>query len=120
MNKILGIFALTTLAGAQVTTIPPGPSITVRTNEPIYARQSDGRAYTGTLEQDVLDVNGDVAIPRGSQAELLDRNVSGNELALDLESVTSNGQRYSISAEADRIGSPRGQGIGANRRTGGY
>src|SRR5260370_6851953 len=118
MNKILGIFALTTVAVAQVSTIPAGTNVTVRTNEGIYARQSDGRVFTGTVEQDVPDVNGYVAIPRGAQVELIARNVSSNELALDLESVTSNGQRFSITAEADRIGSPRRDGLGANRRTG--
>src|SRR5258708_3564608 len=120
MNKILGVFALTTVAVAQVSTIPAGTSITVRTNEAIYARQSDGRVFTGTVEQDVPDVNGYVAIPRGAQVELIARNVSSSELALDLESVTSNGQRFSITAEADRIGSPRRDGLGANRRTGEY
>jgi len=120
MNKRLGIFALTTLAVAQVSTIPPGTSITVRTNEPIYARQSDGRVFTGTVEQDVPDVNGYVAIPRGAQVELIARQTSNNELVLDLESVISNGQRFAITAEADRAGSPRRQGIGANRRTGEY
>ena len=120
IHKILGILALPTLAVAQVSTIPPGTRITVRTNEAIYARQSDGRVFTGVVEQDVPDVNGYVAIPRGSQVELTARNLSGNELVLDLESVTSNGQRFAIAAEADRVGSPRRDGVGANRRTGEY
>jgi len=120
MNKLPGLFVLTTLAVAQVTSISPGTSITVRTNEAIYARQSDGRVFTGIVEQDVPDVNGNVAIARGSQVELTARNVSGNELVLDLESVTTNGQRFAVTAEADRVGSSRGQAIGANRRTGEY
>src|SRR5258708_29151297 len=76
MNKIFAVFALTTAAVAQVSTIPAGTSITVRTNEAIYARQSDGRVFTGTVEQDVPDVNGYVAIPRGAQVELIARNVN--------------------------------------------
>lgn len=119
MKTILGMFALAVCAVAQVRTIAPGTSLAVRTNEPIDARQSDGRVYTGVVVEDVLDESGRIAIPRGAEAELIVKNTSGNVLALDLESVTADGQRYSIVAEADSVAARR-EGVGANRRTGEY
>src|SRR3954463_13773827 len=47
-------------------TIDPGTMITVRTNETINANQSDGRIFSGVVDQDVLNRNGSIAIPRGS------------------------------------------------------
>jgi hypothetical protein len=114
MKTILGMFALVALAVAHP--IPPGTTITVRTNETIDARQSDGRIYSGVVDPDVLEESGQVIIPRGAEAELIVRNAPGNVLALDLESVNVNGQRYSIGLEADRA--VRRDGVGANRRTG--
>src|SRR5579864_1799767 len=71
--------------------IDVGTTITVRTNERINASNSDGRVFSGAVEQDVIDRGGDVAIPRGSNVELLIRNTSSNQVVLDLESVSVNG-----------------------------
>jgi hypothetical protein len=51
--------------------------------------------------------NGQLAIPRGSRAELIVRVARDNDLILDLESVTVNGQRYAIKTEATRVESGR-------------
>ena len=77
-------------------TIDAGTTITVRTNEEIQGSNSDGRVFSGVVDQDVLNRGGNVAIPRGAEVELLVRNISKNQVALDLESVTVNGQRYGI------------------------
>src|SRR5205823_5031852 len=77
-------------------TIDPGTTITVRTNEGINTNNADGRVFHGAVDQDVRDRNGNLAIPRGSDAELVARKMSNNEVALDLESLTVNGQRYGV------------------------
>ena len=101
-----------------MSTIGTGTSILVRTNETINAKNSDGQVFSGVVNQDVMDANGNVAIPKGSDVELLVRNVSSHELTLDLDSVTVNGQRYGVTAGARRMGSGRRAGIGKNKRTG--
>jgi hypothetical protein len=103
----------------RVEMISAGTSIVVRTNEYIDVRNSDGRVFSGVVYQDVLDDNRNVAIPRGSNVELIVRFASNRELALDLESVDVNGRRYTVSADADVAGARR-DGVGANQRTGEY
>jgi hypothetical protein len=107
-------------AFAQPGEIPSGTNIPVRTNETIDVRNStDGRIYTGVVDRDVLDANGNVAIPRGSNAELIVRNVGSRELALDLESVDVNGRRYVVQTnDVTRTGSK--DGLGENKRTAKY
>ncbi len=107
-------------SGARRGTIDTGTTISVRTNEPINARNSDGQVFTGVVDQDVVDANGNVAIPRGSSVELLVKKLSNNELALDLDSVTVNGLRYGTTASDSSLGSGQREGIGANQRTGKY
>jgi hypothetical protein len=104
----------------QTRTIAAGTSITVRNNEPIDVRQTDGRMFSGVVYQDVLDAHGNVAIPRGSDAELTVRTDSNQDLALDLESVTVNGQRYALTAHSDRLADGQKDGIGQNKRTAEY
>jgi hypothetical protein len=74
------------------------------------------------VAQDITDETGRVVIPRGSQAELVVRNVedqgtvTGNsELALALNSVTINGQRYMVNTQT--VSQENNEGIGKNKRT---
>jgi hypothetical protein len=101
-------------------TIDAGTTITVRTNETINANNSDGRVFSGVVEQNVTDRNGNIAIPRGSDVELVVRKISNNDLALDLDSVMINGQRYGIETDENVVGLQRSEGLGANQRTGKY
>ena len=107
-------------AFAQSGNIPVGTQIAVRTNDAIDVRNSsDGRIYSGVVDRDVRDANGNVAIPRGSNAELIVRNIASRNLALDLESVDVNGHRYVVSTnDVTRTGSK--QGVGENKRTAKY
>lgn len=108
---------------AQVDRVPKGTDIVVRTDETINTKYpSDSRIYRGSIERDVLDKTGKVAIRRGSQAELILRDVSDNELVLDLESVIVDGTRYTVDSQSEVVGgTERGrQGVGANKRTGKY
>src|SRR5262245_61300210 len=72
--------------------IDAGTTITVRTNEAIDSDDSDGRVFSGSVAQDVMDRRGNLAIPRGSDVELVVKRASNKELILDLDSVTVNGQ----------------------------
>ena len=111
------------LAGAQPngsTTLPAGTSITIRSNERISARNNDGRVFSGVVDQDVMDQNGSLVIPRGSNAELVVRSLSNRELSLDLESVTVSGQRFAVASSSAAVSGNRKEGVGANKRTGEY
>lgn len=57
--------------------ITAGTAISVRTSEPIDVQKSDGQELSGTVCQDVLAENGDIAIPRGSYAKLIVKSSSG-------------------------------------------
>jgi hypothetical protein len=97
--------------------IPVGTAIAVRTNQPIDMRdRSDGRVFTGTIDDDVVNPDGIVLIPRGSQAELIVNNVGDREMTVDMESVTVNGRRYMVSTEDYE--QSRRSGVGSNKRTG--
>ncbi len=98
-------------------TIDAGTTIDVRTTDEINANVSDGRIYVGTVDRDILNRGGGVAIPRGSHVELLVKNVSKDELALDLESVTVNGRQFGIRTE-DSVATDKAPGVGDNKRTG--
>ena len=103
------------------TTIDADTTFVVRTAEPIDVKTADGLIFTGTVEEDVLDRNGDIAIPVGSTVEMLARK-NGDEMTLDLESVTVNGRRYAVLADQSTVGTAGqlesgARTIGANRDT---
>jgi hypothetical protein len=100
----------------RLTRIEAGTVLAVRTNETISANRVDGRIFTGQVDQDVMGVNGRLAIPRGSNVELIVRVAHDQDLILDLESVMIDGQRYAIDVGAERIEAK--DGVGANERTG--
>jgi hypothetical protein len=103
--------------------VPAGTEVTVRTNESIDARiPSDFRVYTATVDRDVTSHTGQVVIPRGSQAELILRNADSDNIVLDLESITVNGERLSVVSSPESVPGEgtRKEGVGANTRTGKY
>lgn len=104
----------------RATQIESGTVIPVRTNERITADRADGRVFTGSVDQDVMGGNGQVAVPRGANVELIVRVAHDNDLILDLESVTVNGQRFAVNADAERIDANNKDTVGANSRTGRY
>jgi hypothetical protein len=72
-----------------------------------------------TVDNDVVDTNGRVVIPRGSNANLIANDVGHGEIAIDLRSVFVNGQRFILNAEDLTTGN-RKPGVGENKRTGEY
>lgn len=91
----------------RYTQLAPGTMISVRPSESIDVERKDNRVYTGIVDQDVRGTNGRLAIPRGSTVELIVRVERDNDMILDLESVTVNGQRYAIRTDANRVESSR-------------
>lgn len=100
-----------------------GTQVSVRTEDTIdSATAVEGQTYAGEITDDVLDADGAVVIPHGSNAQIVIRSASkGNrfhgqsDLVLDLQSVSVEGQEYRVStADIQQKGK---QGIGANKRT---
>ncbi|HYR87337.1 MAG TPA: hypothetical protein VE422_24855 [Terriglobia bacterium] len=117
---IFWTLCLTNTGTAQsVGTIGAGTTIKVRTTEPIKTG-TDGKMFSAVVDQNVIGKNGKVVIPKGSNAELVVRRISDNNVALDLDSVTVNGQRYGVQTENNVVRSEEKQGVGVNKRTGKY
>jgi hypothetical protein len=108
-------------SAAEVDRVAPGTEITVRINESIEIQSWDrGRIYRGQLVRDVRATDGDLAFPRGAEAELTVRQVGDHEMVLDLEAIYANGRRYLVDASAQEINTRDRQGVGENRRTAKY
>jgi hypothetical protein len=99
-------------------TIPAGTRIAVRTNDRIKMNNADGQVFSGTVANDVADRDGRVVVRAGSNAELIIRRLSNNEMSIDLDSITVGGRRYAVSATEDV--QREKDGVGANKRTGKY
>lgn len=98
-------------------TLPAGTEISVRTNEAIDSTSGgQDKTYYSQVERDVTDANGNVLVPRGSDAQMIVRNVGNNRMALDLHSVSVNGRTFIVNSE--EVTQSGRQGVGANKRTG--
>ena len=107
--------------------IPAGTQISIRTNQAIQADKNSagsGQTYSAEIAQDIQGANGQILVPRGSPATLMVAPVSnsgvmgsitGNQVALGLQSITVNGRTYNVQTAAQNVGNNRG--IGANKRT---
>jgi hypothetical protein len=105
--------------------VPEGTEIVVRTNEAIDSTTAnEGQSFSGTVQNAVLSADGEALIPKGSDVSLVVRRVSTGgtagspEVALGLDSINIQGQRYFVNSETVERGND--QGIGKNRRTGKY
>jgi hypothetical protein len=106
--------------------LPSGSEISVRTNEAIDSEKAaEGQTFDAQVTRDSKDANGDVVIPRGSDASIVIRSASKggrirgtSDLVLDLESVNIGGTRYNI--DTVDITKKGKAGVGANRRTAEY
>jgi hypothetical protein len=113
-------------ADTAAATLPAGTEITVMPNQDIDSANAEvGQTFPADVAEDVVNESGQVVIPKGSEAELVIRNVKAagkvsgsSDLALDLQSVKVGGRRYVISTEdLEKKGK---EGLGANKRTGKY
>jgi hypothetical protein len=101
--------------------IDPGTTVQVRTTRTVDASTVDGRVFTGIVDRDVRDSNGQIAIPLGATTELVVRRGANNELYLDLDSINVNGQRYGVDATRHPVANGgidiKNSGIGNNQDT---
>ncbi len=106
--------------------LPVGTKVSVRTEDTIDStKAAEGQTYAAEVSDDVLDGNGDVAVPRGSNAQIVIRSASkggkirgASDLVLDLQSISVEGQQYLVSTtDLQQKGK---QGVGANKRTAEY
>ena len=106
--------------------LPAGTQVSVRTEDTINSANAvEGQTYAAEVAEDVLDANGDVVIPHGSNAQIVIRSASKggrfhgtSDLVLDLQSVSVEGQQYFVSTTD--VGKSGKQGLGANKRTAEY
>ena len=114
-----------TTAAIQTKTavVPAGAHISVRTEETIdSARAVEGQTFPAEVTRDVLDADGGVVIPRGSNAQIVIRSASKggrfrgtSDLVMDLASVSVDGTEYRLDTrDIVRKGKP---GVGGNART---
>jgi len=104
--------------------LPVGTEVTVRTDETIDSGKAvQGQTFAGEIAKDVRDADGDVVIPRGSNAQLVILSASRGgrikgaaDLVLDLSSISIGGRRYRVDT-ADLAQKGRA-GLGKNKRTG--
>jgi outer membrane lipoprotein SlyB len=107
-------------AAAKV--IPEGTEISITTNEQIDSEKArGGELYAATIASDVSDTRGGIAIPNGTPAKLVVREISTGgavhtpELVLDLYSVEVSGKTYrTITSNVIEKGR---ETVGANKRT---
>ena len=107
-------------------TIPAGATLTVRNNDTIDSQNaSPGQTFSGVVERDVVDTEGRVAIPKGSNATLVVNEATGqgkmqgrSELAVDVASVEVGGRHYRLET-SDFVERGR-EGVGVNKRTGAF
>jgi hypothetical protein len=102
--------------------IPRGTEIAVRTDETIDSdNSSTGQLFSASVSEDVPNSSGGIAIPQGTRAKLVIRNITTGgavhspELALDLFSVDIGGKEYRVDSSDVDVNS--GRGVGKNRRT---
>ncbi|HTV66386.1 MAG TPA: hypothetical protein VMD98_12325 [Bryocella sp.] len=102
--------------------IPEGTEIAVRNDGNIDSETSSaGELFSATIANEVPDAAGGIAIPRGTPAKLVVRDITGGgavhsgELVLDLFSVNVGGKEYRV--ETTNVDYSNRRGLGANRRT---
>jgi hypothetical protein len=102
--------------------IPHGTEIVVHTDEDIDSQNSTpGQLFSASVSEDVPDSQGGIAIPQGTRAKLVVRNITSGgavhspELALDLFSVDIGGKEYRVDSTDVDVSS--GRGVGKNKRT---
>lgn len=86
--------------------INPGTFVTVRTTQSINSERTDGRRFSGVVDEDVWDDYGRLsapAIPRGARVDLVVRTARDGDLVLDMDAIYAHGQRYAVNAAPERI-----------------
>ncbi|MEO5923478.1 MAG: hypothetical protein ABIR70_06600 [Bryobacteraceae bacterium] len=103
--------------------VPVGAELSLRMEETINSdTAAEGQTFAAELTHDVLDAEGNVVIPDGSNAQIVVKSASkggrfhgASDLLLDMQSVSVGGKRYQVSAvDIERKGR---ESVGVNKRT---
>jgi outer membrane lipoprotein SlyB len=106
------------VCGQPGRSIPAGTIVQVRNDQTIDSKNAiAGQVFSGFVTHNVTDRRGYVVIPGGSPAELVVRNISKHEVALDLQAIMIAGNRYQVSSESTTIHGSNRSDLGANKRT---
>ncbi|MEO6119976.1 MAG: hypothetical protein ABIP12_04735, partial [Terriglobales bacterium] len=118
--RVIGSNSSSDITGS--TTLMNGTELSIRTNELIDSSNANvGQTFSATVASDVLNSSGEVIVPRGAEARLVIRSteaggVTGtSELVLDVDTLTVNGTKYTIST--GDVAQQGGEGVGANKKT---
>jgi hypothetical protein len=111
------------LVTTKTNELPVGSHVSVQMNESIDSgKASEGQTFDAQVTRDCKDADGDIVIPRGSQARVVIKSASGGgafhgkaDLVLDMQSVMIDGKVYSIGT-AD-IAQKGRDNVGINKRT---
>jgi hypothetical protein len=103
--------------------LPVGTELPVRAEETIdSSRASEGQTYAAEVAANVVDADGAVVIPQGSNAKIVIKSASkggritgASDLVLDLRAVSVDGQEYLIGTSD--VKTKGRDGVGANKRT---
>jgi hypothetical protein len=103
--------------------IPSGTELAIRTSEPIDSRSARvDQTFAAQVDHDIVDDSGQVLIPRGSDAQLVIKQINDGgstgtpDLVLDVRSIKIDGRRYLI--DVSDIQQKGTSGVGKNKRTG--
>lgn len=111
------------IVAQQRVLIANGTNIEVRADQSITVKAGDETrsSYPATISRDILDQNGNVAIPSGTPAKLRVVSDDSSTLTVDLHSIRLEGRNIDVVGEtANGAGSTKNGGLGANKRTGTY
>jgi hypothetical protein len=89
--------------------IDAGTTISVRTNDVIDADYTTGETFTGVVTRNVLNRNGDLAVPRGAEVEMVVTQTARNSFALELNGININGQHFTVNGGDAVVASGRRQ-----------
>jgi hypothetical protein len=108
--------------GGRSLEAPVGTALIVRTVETIDSRNAGAnQTFSAIVEQNVNNASGRVIVPERSTARLMIRHMSsggatgGAEMILDVQSITVDGRRYTVSTTDLTL--ENDTGIGKNKRT---
>lgn len=98
---------------SQFTAIPAHTRIRVRTTEPIDTQTDVGRRFRGVVAKDVIGSSGNVLVSKGSNVELGIKSRSDDELALDLDSIATNGEQFVADVAGEAVAGASAIGAGS-------
>jgi hypothetical protein len=112
------------IVNTRTNLLPVGTEVVVRTDETIDSgKAAEGQTFAAEIAKDVRDAQGDMVIPRGSNAQLVIRSASrgkrftgASDLVLDLQTISIGGRQYQV--DTTDVAQKGREGLGKNKRTG--